>query len=179
MQREAPGRIGPLFPARELHYFDREAGIPDVAPVRTRERVHVSVEPARPEQGQRLVGSRGPCPVAQREQDRREVGCMIGVEVGDHQVREPTPRQAFARHSMQGARTAVEENPDVAKLHPVRCRGMVRVGKEGARPDNRDAHVSRRRSAFSHAAVPRAFSNASSKRTPTIVLTPSSSIVTP
>ena len=68
-------RIAPYLASRELPGFDREARLPHVA----------------------TVG------VHEREQERSEVAHVVGVEVGDGEVREGLPPEPLACQAVEGA----------------------------------------------------------------------------
>ena len=57
---------------------------------------------------------------------------MVGVEVGDGEVREGLPPEPLACQAVEGAGPTIQHEPHVPLLEPVRGGPMEIVGKQGA-----------------------------------------------
>lgn len=99
---------------------------------------------------------------------------MIEVVVAHRHVRQPRPGHGVSGEAMQRPRPAIEQDPKTLSFDQVRRRGSGRIGKQGPGAEYPD---DRHRAPELEAAP--ATSRASSSLTPTMVLTPGSSIVTP
>jgi hypothetical protein len=95
--------------------------------------------------------------VLQREQEWRKVADVVGVEVRDRDVRDPTPGDPVPIEAVERAGAAVEKQRLVARLDEVRRGAALVVRQQRPGAEDRDVQGSPGRP---YAAVPRACSNA-------------------
>jgi len=134
-------------------------------------------DPVETRRSQKNQGSIPPTrdPMVKRPEEGRQISEVVGMEVGDGQMREPPPWLLEAVHPVERAGAAVHEEAEVRPLHQVGGGPSGIVGEED--PGTQDGDTNR----CAHPPTPpaAAVTSASSRRTPTMELTPGSSMVTP
>ncbi len=219
-------RALPSLPAvarLELHDFERAAGLKKVVAVGFTQSPEHPPHPARPDQRSRRATPL-PGAVRPRPEERGEVAHVIGVEVGDCDVRDRLPLASVPGQPVHRSGAAIEQDLVIPELDQVCGRARTVVRQKRSRAEDRDSHSAPRQavagrsgarvpsvlrrprsvrgrwrpahgrhrvrdagactSQTAHTARPGASpsdptTTASSSRTPTIELTPDSSIVTP
>ena len=113
--------------------------------------------------------------VAEGPEQGRQVPEVIGVEVGDGKMGDPLPTPPKTIHSVEGSGAAVHEEGEAVSLNQVGCRATRIVGEKDSGAQNGDPG----RRCHPSAPPAGAATSTSSSRTPTMELTPGSSMVTP
>src|SRR6266576_3584098 len=107
-------------------------------------------------------------PVAHGEDEHRQLAEVIGMKVGQHHVGDLLPGEAELRQPMQGSGAAVEQDAQLTVPHPMAGRDAPRRRSDGPSADSHELHAL---APYAGSSWPR--------RTPTMVETPGSCIVTP
>ena len=88
-----------------------------------------------------LQAARRQLPPAPPHDEQRQVGDVVGVEVGERHVRDTAPVHTKVGHAVHRAAAAVEQQADVIRFHEVRRRHAGGVRRGGAGTDGAKAHA--------------------------------------
>src|SRR3989449_4752293 len=119
---------------------DREAGVEQPLPVPLRQRLHEPHHAGRAQDDERLLPRRRRRGL-QRGHQHRQLGPVVRVEMGQHDMGDLGPRQPELGQAVQRAGAAVEQDLEPGAAHPVAGRSAGRGGRDRAGADGDQFHA--------------------------------------
>src|SRR2546422_4365778 len=128
------------FAVPDVEDADREAGVEQPRAGPLRQRLHEPDHAGRAQDDERLLPRRH-CRVLQRVHQHRQLGPVVRVEVGQHDVGDLGPRQLELGQAVQRAGAAVEQDLEPGAAHPVAGRRAGRGGRDRTGADGDQFHA--------------------------------------